>query len=82
MSSYNRYNNNKPLDNPGGTIDNRGFLSRTLRNLSNWGMDPQQMVVKNSYSVGIHEDPQSVALTQDGGNNFYDIFTKKIISKI
>jgi hypothetical protein len=82
MSSYNRYNNNKPMDNPGGTIDNRGFLSRTLRNLSNWGMDPQQMVVKNSYSVGIHEDPQSVALTQDGGNNFYDIFTKKIISKI
>lgn len=80
MPSYNRYNNNKPQDDMNSTVDNRGFFNKMLRNLSNWGMDYENMVIKNTYSVGMHEDPQGQA--GDGGTNMYDIFTKKIISKM
>ncbi len=79
MSSYNRYSNSKSND-LGSTIENRGFYNKMLRNLSTWGMDYQSMVVKNTYSVGTHEDPQG----QSGeyGTNMYDIFTKKVVSKM
>ena len=78
MASYNRYTNNKPESSISQSVDNRGFLNRQLRNLSNWGMDYDNMIIKNTYSAGIHEDPEG----QEGGNNMYDIFTKKILSKM
>jgi len=79
MPSYNRYNNQNKIDTLGSTVDNRGYFNKMLRNLSNWGMDYQNMVLQNTYSVGMHEEPQG-----DGGygTNMYDIFTKKVISKI
>jgi len=78
MPSYNRYNNNNQQNSIGG--DNRGFFNKMLRGLSTWGMDTENMVVKNTYSIGIHEDPK--AQGADYGTNMYDIFTKKLISKM
>jgi len=83
MSSYNRYNNNtnnNTMDTMGSSVDNRGFFNKMLRNLSNWGMDYESMVIQNTYSVGMHEDPQGEG--GDYGTNMYDIFSKKIVSKM
>jgi len=80
MSSYNRFNN-KP-DTLGSTVDNKGYFNKMLRNLSNWGMDYENMVIQNTYSVGMHEDPQGGAADGGYGTNMYDIFSKKLISKV
>ena len=81
MPSYNRYNNNNQnsMNNLGNTVENRGMFNRMLRNLSNWGMDYENMVIKNTYSVGLHEDPKGQTTLS---TNMYDIFSKKIISKM
>ena len=78
MASYNRYNNNPNTSPDSG--GNRGFFNKVLRNLSNFNMDTENMVIKNSYSVGQHEDPKGQA--SDFGTNMYDIFSKKIIAKM
>ena len=79
MASYNRYTQNSGQDiSLTSTVDNKGFFNRMLRTLSNWGQDYQNMVIKNTYSTGIHEDPQGEA----NSTNMYDIFTKKTIAKI
>ena len=77
MASYNRYTNDK--NDFGSAVENRGFFNKILRNLSNWGMDAEKMVIRNTYTTGIHEDPKQV---YDSTSNLYDIFTKKIISKV
>lgn len=83
MATYNRYiqKPNNSMSNLNSTVDNRGFFNRMLRNISNWGMDYDNMVIKNTYSVGLHEDPKQGGMGY-GSTNMYDIFTKKIISKI
>ena len=47
MASYNRYNNNPNTSPDSG--GNRGFFNKVLRNLSNFNMDTENMVIKNSY---------------------------------
>jgi len=81
MPSYNRYTNQnqQQQNNLGSTVDNRGMFNRMLRNLSNWGMDYENMIIKNTYSVGLHEDPKGQTTLS---TNMYDIFSKKIISKM
>lgn len=81
MPSYNRYTNNNQntMNNLGNTIENRGMFNRMLRNLSNWGMDYENMIIKNTYSIGLHEDPKGQTTLS---TNMYDIFSKKIISKM
>jgi len=79
MASYNRYNNNKENQSSlQSSVENRGFFNKQLRNLSNWGMDYDNLIIKNTYSQGIHEDPDG----EIGGTSTYDIFTKKILSKV
>ena len=82
MPSYNRYSNSNSSNGSGMESNgNRGFFNKMLRNMSNWGMDYENMVIKNTYSVGLHEEPK--ALTEgEYGTNMYDIFTKKVISKM
>lgn len=77
MATYNNYeNNNAGSSISNDNVTNRGFFNRMLRGLSNWGMDIEQMIIKNTVSIGIHEDTTNIS------TNMYDIFTKKIISKI
>jgi len=78
MASYNRYGNNKPQSALETDVENRGFFNKQLRNLSNWGMDYESQIIKNTYSIGVHEEPDG----QDGSTNMYDLFTKKILSKM
>jgi hypothetical protein len=78
MATYNTYDKNN-LNSFGGEADyNKGFFNKNLRLLSNWGMNVDDMILKNTYSIGVHDDPQNNA----GSTNMYDLFTKKTISKI
>jgi hypothetical protein len=58
----------------------KSFGNKILRKLSNFGMDDQEMVVKNSQAIGAFQDTSN--LLYEPGTNMYDLFTKKIISKI
>jgi hypothetical protein len=78
LATYNRYTD-KPNNNFGSTVDNKGFFNKILRGLSNWGMDAEKMVIRNTYTTGIHEDPTQSA---NQSTNMYDIFSKKMISKV
>jgi len=79
VATYNPYQKNTTSD-LGGTVENKGFFNRLLRNLSTFGMDYGDMVLKNTVAVGIHEDPNQT--NAESGTNMYDIFTKKVISKV
>jgi len=76
MSSYNPSNNQTWNNNQGG--NNKGFFSRTLRDLSNWGMFYDDMVTKNKVTIGINEDPNQLA----GSDGMYDFFSQRAISSI
>ena len=79
MPSYN------PLNNQGGgfqyninsAIENRGLFSRVLRNLSSWGMNYDDMIMRNQVGVGINEDPYA-----QQGNSMYDFFSRRAVASI
>jgi len=78
MASYN------PLNSQGGfqynvnsAVENRGLFSRILRNLSTWGMNYDDMIMRNQVGVGINEDPYS-----QQGNSMYDFFSKRAVASI
>ena len=54
MSSYNPRNSSSSWQTQG---QNRGFFSKALRELSNWGMYYDDMVTRNKVTIGINEDP-------------------------
>ena len=78
MASYNRYTNTNQHSDISSSAENKGFFNKQLRNLSNWGQDHDNMILKNTVSHGVHEDPNG----DIGGTSTYDIFTKKILSKM
>lgn len=57
---------------PQNTGQNRGLFSKTLRNISNWGMNYEDLVAKNAVAVGINQIPTAVGAT----NNMYDVFSR------
>ena len=58
--------------------DNKGFFSKILRNVSNWGMDTDQMM-KNSHAVGINQTPTPV----DGSADMmYDVMSQNAVAKL
>jgi len=61
-----------------------GFFNKTLRKLSSYGQNWQDQVFKNSQLLGAHENPSmSTDLgSVTDGPSMYDLFTKKVISKI
>jgi len=80
MATYNRYNQPNSMAEFGKSNVGKSFGNKLLRKLSNFGMDDQEMVVKNSQAVGAFQDTTN--LLYEPGTNMYDLFTKKIISKI
>ena len=78
MASYNRFSNKNSETSIATDVENKGFFNKTLRNLSQWGMDYENMILKNTVSHGLHEDPDG----SESATNQYDLFTKKVISKI
>ena len=76
MASYNPSNNSSWANQAG---QNRGFFSKALRDLSNWGMNYDDMVTKNKVTIGINEDPTQLA---GGSEGMYDFFSQRAIASI
>ena len=58
-------------------VENRGLFSRILRNLSSWGMNYDDMIMRNQVGVGINEDPYSMQ-----GNSMYDFFSRRAVASV
>lgn len=56
---------------------NPGFFSRVLRQLSNFGMRYDDMVIKNAVAVGANQVP-----TPPGSNDMYEVFSRNAISRL
>ena len=78
MSSYNPLNNQGQFQyNANSAVENRGLFSRILRNLSSWGMNYDDMIMRNQVGVGINEDPYA-----QQGNSMYDFFSRRAVASI
>ncbi len=58
-------------------IENRGLFSRILRTLSNYGMNYDDMIIRNQVGVGINEDPYSAR-----GSSMYDFFSSRAVASV
>jgi len=79
MASYN-YNNTKDSQGMGfvnSAVENKGLFSRILRNLSNYGMNYDDMIVRNQVGIGINEDPYAAK-----GNSMYDFFSQRAVASV
>ena len=81
MASYNPMNNQGQFQyNANSAVENRGLFSRIfriLRTLSNYGMNYDDMIMRNQVGVGINEDPYA-----QQGNSMYDFFSKRAVASI
>jgi len=79
MASYNSFgggvNNNSAVQNT--VVENKGLFSRILRNLSSYGMNYDDMIIRNQVGVGINEDPYAAR-----GNSMYDFFSQRAVASI
>lgn len=79
MASYN-YNNNQEGQGMGfvnSAVENKGLFSRILRALSNYGMNYNDMIVRNQVGIGINEDPYAAK-----GNSMYDFFSQRAVASV
>jgi len=67
-------NNNLGLN---SAIENKGLFSRILRTLSNYGMNYDDMIIRNQVGVGINEDPYSAR-----GSSMYDFFSSRAVASV
>jgi hypothetical protein len=58
-------------------VENRGLFSRILRTLSNYGMNYDDMIIRNQVGIGINEDPYSAK-----GNSMYDFFSQRAVASV
>jgi hypothetical protein len=78
MASYNPLNNqNQNQTNISSSVENKGLFNRLLRNLSNFGMQYDDMILRNTVGVGVNEDPYS-----QKNNSMYDFFSQKAVASV
>jgi hypothetical protein len=82
MPSYNNYNsenseNSSNFSYTNSAVENKGLFSRILRNLSSYGMNYDDMIVRNQVGIGINEDPYAAK-----GNSMYDFFSQRAVASI
>lgn len=79
MASYNQFNQSGGSDFmfQNSAVENKGIFSRILRSLSNYGMNYDDMIIKNQVGVGINEDPYSAK-----GNSMYDFFSQRAVASV
>jgi hypothetical protein len=79
MASYNNFSNNQDANMAIGNsaVENRGLFSRILRNLSNYGMNYDDMIIRNQVGIGINEDPYAAK-----GNSMYDFFSQRAVASV
>lgn len=58
-------------------IENKGFFSRILRVVSNYGMNYDDMVIRNQVGISINEDPYS-----SKGNPMYSYFSQRAVASV
>jgi hypothetical protein len=58
-------------------VENKGLFNRLLRNLSNFGMRYDDMIIRNTVGVGMNEDPYS-----QKNNSMYDFFSQKAVASV
>ena len=58
-------------------IENKGLFNRTLRNLSSWGMQYDDMIMRNQVGIGINEDPYS-----QQNDSMYDFFSRRAVASV
>ena len=68
------FNNNIGLN---SAVENRGLFSRILRTLSNYGMNYDDMIIRNQVGIGVNEDPYSAR-----GNSMYDFFSQRAVASV
>jgi len=76
MASYNPLNNQNQT-NISSSVENKGLFNRLLRNLSNFGMQYDDMILRNTVGVGVNEDPYS-----QKNNSMYDFFSQKAVASV
>ena len=80
MASYNYFNNNASEQTFGmqnSAVENKGLFNRILRNLSNHGMNYDDMIIRNQVGIGINEDPYAAK-----GNSMYDFFSQRAVASV
>jgi len=78
MPSYNPINNqNQNTAYISSAVENKGLFNRLLRNLSNFGLKYDDMIIRNTVGVGINEDPYS-----QKNNSMYDFFSSKAVASV
>src|ERR1022692_1497880 len=73
------YNDNLGSSNfaSNSSVENKGLFSRILRNLSSYGMNYDDMIIRNQVGIGINEDPYAAK-----GNSMYDFFSQRAVASI
>ena len=81
MASYNNFSGASGTDAnfayTNSAVENKGLFSRILRNLSNYGMNYDDMIIRNQVGIGINEDPYSAR-----GNSMYDFFSQRAVASV
>jgi hypothetical protein len=80
MASYNNFGGSNIDSNfayTNSAVENKGLFSRILRNLSNYGMNYDDMIMRNQVGIGINEDPYSAR-----GNSMYDFFSQRAVASV
>lgn len=72
--SYNP--NNNPMSQVVGGEQNRSIFSKILRDLSTFGMNYDDMVLRNRQMVSINEDPNAVR------GSMYDFFSQRAVASL
>jgi hypothetical protein len=81
MASYNNYDTNSNTANFGSAgqsaVENKGLFNRILRTLSSYGMNYDDMIIRNQVGIGINEDPYAAR-----GNSMYDFFSQRAVASV
>jgi hypothetical protein len=80
MASYNQsnqYSSNSNFAYTNSAVENKGLFNRILRSLSSYGMNYDDMIVRNQVGIGINEDPYAAR-----GNSMYDFFSQRAVASV
>jgi hypothetical protein len=71
------YNTARSGENPNGQY-NKSYFNRLLRNITNWGMDYDDMLIKNAAAIGKDQSNLAQQGGTSGGNSdpMYDFFAR------
>jgi len=80
MASYNQFQAGSGQNNltyTNSAVENKGLFNRILRSLSSYGMNYDDMIVRNQVGIGINEDPFAAR-----GNSMYDFFSQRAVASV